>query len=174
MMILTLLVLSALPIGAPVPDFAAPNQDGRLIKLSELRGKPVLVYFYPKDDTPGCTKEACALRDRFARFQEAGLVILGVSRQDAESHRAFRAKYHLPFDLLTDEDGAVAKLLGVETYAIIGIHKRQSLLIGADGRLIAFFGAVDPETHADEVLEKLAASTRGASDGLSGGVPDPK
>lgn len=174
MTIFTLLVLSALPLGAPVPDFAAPNQDRRLIKLSELRGKPVLVYFYPKDDTPGCTKEACALRDRFAKFQKAGIVILGVSRQDAESHRAFRAKYHLPFDLLTDEDGAVAKLLGVETYAIIGIHKRQSLLIGADGRLIEFFGAVDPETHADEVLAKLAASPRVATDGPSGGVPDPK
>lgn len=140
-----------------MPDFAAPNQDGKVIKLSELKGKPVLVYFYPKDDTPGCTKEACALRDRFAKFQAAGIVILGVSRQDAKSHQAFRAKYHLPFDLLTDEKGEVAKLLGVETYAIIGVHKRQSLLVGADGTLVEFFGAVDPETHADEVLEKIAS-----------------
>jgi peroxiredoxin Q/BCP len=152
-----LLLLAALPVGAPVPDFAAPNQDGKIIKLSELKGKPVLVYFYPKDDTPGCTKEACALRDRFAKFQAAGIVILGVSRQDAKSHQAFRAKYHLPFDLLTDEKGEVAKLLGVETYAIIGVHKRQSLLVGADGTLLEFFGAVDPETHADEVLEKVAS-----------------
>jgi len=151
------LLLAALPVGAPVPDFAAPNQDGKVIKLSELKGKPVLVYFYPKDDTPGCTKEACALRDRFAKFQAAGIVILGVSRQDAKSHQAFRAKYHLPFDLLTDEKGEVAKLLGVETYAIIGVHKRQSLLVGADGTLVEFFGAVDPETHADEVLEKIAS-----------------
>ena len=114
------------------------------------------------------------MRDRFAKFQQAGIVILGVSRQDAESHRAFRAKYHLPFDLLTDQDGAVAKLLGIETYAIIGIHKRQSLLVGADGKLIEFFGAVDPDAHADEVLQKLAASTHVASDETSGGVPDPK
>jgi thioredoxin-dependent peroxiredoxin len=153
-------LLAALPVGAPVPDFAAPNQDGKVITLSALKGKPVLVYFYPKDDTPGCTKEACALRDRFAKFQAAGIVILGVSRQDAKSHQAFRAKYHLPFDLLTDEKGEVAKRLGVETYAIIGVHKRQSLLVGADGTLLEFFGAVDPETHADEVLEKLASSEK--------------
>jgi peroxiredoxin Q/BCP len=170
---LALLVLSSLPVGAPVPDFSAPNQDGKAVTLSEFKGKPVLVYFYPKDDTPGCTKEACALRDRFTKFQAAGIVILGVSRQDGESHRAFRAKYHLPFDLLTDRDGAVSKLLGVETYPLIGVHKRQSLLIGADGKLVAFYGAVDPETHADEVLRTLAAANVVAA-GSSGEAPTSK
>lgn len=158
-----LLVVAALPVGAPVPDFAAPNQDGKVVKLSELKGRPVLVYFYPKDDTPGCTKQACALRDRFEKFLKAGVVILGVSRQDAASHRAFRAKHRLPFDLLTDADGSVATRLGVETYAVIGIHKRQSLLIGADGRLLEFFATVDPERHADEVLARLAQSASPAA-----------
>jgi peroxiredoxin Q/BCP len=95
--------------------------------------------------------------DRFTKFQAAGSSSRRV-RQDGESHRAFRAKYHLPFDLLTDREGALAKLLGVETYPVIGIHKRQSLLIGADGKLVAFYGAVDPETHADEVLRTLATA----------------
>ncbi len=162
---LALAMICALPVGAPVPDFSAPNQDGKVVKLSELKGKPILLYFYPKDDTPGCTKEACALRDRFDKFTKAGILIFGISRQDAGSHRAFRAKYHLPFDLLTDSDGELAKRLGVETYPIIGIHKRQSLLIGADGKLIEFFGSVDPEMHADEVLQKLAAAS---------GIPAPK
>ena len=149
------LAVAALPVGSPVPDFTAPNQDGKAVSLTSFKGQPVLVYFYPKDDTPGCTKEACALRDRYATFQKAGIVILGVSRQDAESHRAFRAKYKLPFDLLTDKDGDVAKALGVDTMPVLGIHKRQSLLIGADGKLVAFFHDVDPEKHADEVLALL-------------------
>jgi peroxiredoxin Q/BCP len=149
------LLLSGLAVGSPVPDFSAPNQDGKVVKLSELKGKPVLVYFYPKDDTPGCTKEACSIRDQYARFTKAGLVILGISRQDAESHKAFRAKYHLPFDLLTDKDGDIAKLLGVDSYPLVSMHKRQSLLIDADGKLLEFYGSVDPEKHADEVLAKI-------------------
>src|SRR6478672_4717328 len=123
--LIALLALTAgLPAGSPAPDVAAPNQDGKLVKLSELKGKPVLLYFYPKDDTPGCTKEACSLRDDYSRFQKAGAVILGVSRQDAESHKAFRAKYHLPFDLLTDKDGSFAKAFGAETMPVVGYHKR--------------------------------------------------
>ncbi len=147
--------VAGLPPGSPVPAFSAPNQDGKTVSLKDFSGKPVLIYFYPKDDTPGCTKEACALRDRFSRFQKAGAIILGVSRQDAASHRAFREKYRLPFDLLTDKDGDIAKALGVGTVPIIGVHKRQSLLVGADGKLAAFYGDVDPEKHADEVLAQI-------------------
>src|ERR1700678_2416686 len=95
---LLLAVLAGLPVGTLAPDVSAPNQDGKLIKLSDFRGKPVLLYFYPQDDTPGCTKDACTLRDDCSRFTKAGAVILGVSRQDADSHKAFRAKYHIPFD----------------------------------------------------------------------------
>jgi peroxiredoxin Q/BCP len=160
---LLLALLSGLPVGTPAPDVAAPNQDGKLIRISDFKGKPVLVYFYPKDDTPGCTKEACTLRDDYARFTKAGAVILGVSRQDAESHKAFRAKYHIPFDLLTDKDGDFAKAFGVETMAIIGLHKRQSVLIGADGKVLKFFTDVDPEAHSAEVLKLLGAAAAPAA-----------
>lgn len=158
--LVSLLLLTSLPEGSVVPDFSAPNQDGKEVKLSDLKGKPVLIYFYPKDDTPGCTKQACDLRDRYAQFQKAGIVVLGVSRQDAKSHQAFRAKYRLPFDLLTDKDGELAKKLGVELMPLVGVHKRQSLLIGADGKVVAFFADVDPKTHAELVLKKLAPAEK--------------
>jgi peroxiredoxin Q/BCP len=155
---LTVALLTAgLPTGAQAPDISARNQDGKLIRLSDLKGKPVLIYFYPKDDSPGCTKEACELRDSYAAFQKAGAVILGVSTQDAASHRAFRAKYHLPFDLLVDEDGAVAKAFGVASVPVIGYHQRQSVLLDAQGKVVKFFDKVDPATHSTEVLKLLGA-----------------
>jgi peroxiredoxin Q/BCP len=115
----------------------------------------VLVFFYPKDDTPGCTKEACSLRDVYRQFQAHGAVVLGVSRQDAKSHQAFRAKYHLPFDLLVDPDGKVAAAFGVGEYPVVGLHKRQSVLIGPDGKVVRCYPDVDPEKHAAEVLKDL-------------------
>jgi peroxiredoxin Q/BCP len=155
-LLLSLVAAAGLAPGTAVPDVSAPNQDGKVIKLSDYRGKPVLLYFYPKDDTPGCTKEACSLRDDYAKFQAAGVVILGVSRQDAESHKAFRAKYHLPFDLLVDADGKFAEALRVETMPVVGFHKRQSLLIDPEGKIAKFFPDVDPTTHSAEVLQLLA------------------
>ena len=149
----SLVLLAGLTVGAKVPDFSAKNQDSKEVKLSDFKGKKLLVYFYPKDDTPGCTKEACSLRDEYGKFTKAGIAILGVSRQDAESHKAFRAKFHLPFDLLTDEDGALAKQLGVETMLIVGYHKRQSLLIDEGGKVVRFFDDVDPTTHTAAVMK---------------------
>jgi peroxiredoxin Q/BCP len=145
----------ALSPGDKVPDFSAHNQDGKVIKLSELKEKPVLIYFYPKDDTPGCTKEACTFRNEYTKFKKLGAVIFGVSRQDEKSHQKFREKHHLPFDLLVDQDGSLAKALGVSTMPIIGFHKRQSVLIGPDGRLFRFYSDVNPEAHVDEVLKDL-------------------
>jgi peroxiredoxin Q/BCP len=153
--LLALVVSAGLAPGTVVPDIAAPNQDGKLVKLSDYRGKPVLLYFYPKDDTPGCTKEACNLRDDHAKFEKAGAVVLGVSRQDADSHKAFRSKYHLPFDLLVDKDGKFAEAFGVSTMPVVGFHKRQSLLIDKDGKVVKFFDDVDPATHSAEVLKLL-------------------
>jgi peroxiredoxin Q/BCP len=146
-----------LAAGDPAPDFTAPNQDGKAIHLSDFRGKPVLIYFYPKDDTPGCTKEACSFRDEFTRFQKMGAIVLGVSRQNSKSHQEFRTKYHLPFDLLTDKDGKLAESYGVGLMPIIGYHKRQSALISADGKLIRFYPDVDPSKHTDQVLRDLEA-----------------
>jgi peroxiredoxin Q/BCP len=152
--LLATLLAAGIAPGTAIPEVSAPNQDGKVVKLSDFKGKPVLLYFYPKDDTPGCTKEACHLRDDYTRFQKAGAVVLGISKQDAASHKAFREKYHLPFDLLTD-DGSVAKAFGVETIPVVGYHQRQSILIGADGKVIKFFDNVDPEAHSAEVLKLL-------------------
>jgi peroxiredoxin Q/BCP len=150
-----LLGLLGLKSGDPAPEFTAKNQNGKIVRLSDFKGKPVLLYFYPKDDTPGCTKEACTFRDEYTKFQNMGAVILGISRQGAKSHQAFKAKYHLPFDLLTDEDGKLAESYGVGLMPIVGYHKRQSALISADGKLIQFYPDVDPAKHSAQVLNDL-------------------
>lgn len=155
--ILVSLAVTALKVGEKVPDVAAPNQDGKLVRLSELRGKRVLLYFYPKDDTPGCTLEACSFRDDIGRLTELGVVVLGISRQDAKSHQAFREKHALNFDLLTDADGSIAEKLGIGRIPLIGLHKRQSLLIDRDGTLLRRFDNVDPAHHSDEVLQLVTS-----------------
>ena len=142
-------------VGDPVPDLEAKNQDGKTIRLSDFRGKPVLLYFYPKDDTPGCTREACELRDEYSKFQRLNAVILGISAQTEESHREFKNKYHLPFDLLVDKKGELAQALGLDMTPLIGLHKRQSALLSPSGRLVRVYKKVDPEKHASEVLDDL-------------------
>ena len=154
-LLLALVAAAGLAPGTAAPQFTAQNQDGKTVKLSDFSGKPVLIYFYPKDDTPGCTKEACSLRNDYAKFEKAGAVILGVSKQDAKSHRAFKAKYHLPFDLIADTDGKLAEAFKVEHYPIVGIFKRQSVLLDGQGKVVKFFDDVDPATHAAQVLALL-------------------
>lgn len=141
--------------GDEAPAFSAKNQDGKLIRLSDLQGKNVLLFFYPKDDTPGCTKEACQFRDQYLEIKNKNTEIFGVSRQDAESHRKFKAKHKLPFDLLLDQDGIIAKAYGISTIPIIGFFERKSVLIGPDGHIVRFYLKVDPHTHAAEVLKDL-------------------
>jgi peroxiredoxin Q/BCP len=157
--VISLLVLSVLTLGLSkgdkAPEFSSKNQDGKVVHLSDFSGKPVILYFYPKDDTPGCTKEACAFRDEYSKIKNQGAVVLGVSRQDEQSHRAFRAKHHLPFDLLSDGEGKLAALYGVESMPVVGYLKRQSVLIGADGKVIRFYPDVNPGTHTAEVLHDL-------------------
>lgn len=145
----------AIAPGEIAPEFSTKNQDGKTVTLSQFKGKPVLLYFYPKDDTPGCTKEACEFRDSYSELQSHGAVILGISKQDEASHRQFKAKYHLPFDLLVDGDGTIAQAYGVGTVPLLGFFKRQSVLIGPDGRVIRQYPSVDPAQHAHEVLEEL-------------------
>jgi thioredoxin-dependent peroxiredoxin len=148
--------------GTPAPDFALRSDTGETIRLSELRGKPVVLYFYPKDDTPGCTTQACGIRDAYAEFERAGAVVLGVSPDDEASHVKFKDKYDLPFTLLVDADHEVADLYGVwgekeymgRTY--LGVS-RSTFVIAEDGTVKRALHNVKPATHADDVLAILAA-----------------
>jgi peroxiredoxin Q/BCP len=144
--------------GDAAPDFEARDADGNAVRLSDLRGQKVVLYFYPKDDTPGCTKEACSFRDAFAEYGRRGIKVLGVSTDDEKSHRKFAEKYSLPFTLLADTDHAVADLFGVygeKQFAgrkYMGVS-RQTFLIGEDGRVVKVFDKVKVDEHADEVLK---------------------
>lgn len=137
--------------GDPAPDVTLALQDGRRISLASLRGKQVVVYFYPRDSSPGCTTEAQELKARFAELTAAGIVVVGVSSQDARSHQAFRAQEDLPFDLAVDEDRAVARAFGVPARPG-GLSARQTFLVGADGKLKKIWRVVTPQGHAAEVL----------------------
>ncbi len=142
------------------PDFTLPDQDGKEHSLSEYRGQWVLVYFYPKDDTPGCTKEACSIRDAFPRFQELNIKVLGISVDSPESHKKFAEKYQLPFTLLSDVHKKVVahygvwgekKFMGREYEGVI----RSSFLIDPTGTIEKIYTEVKPEKHAEEVLRDL-------------------
>jgi thioredoxin-dependent peroxiredoxin len=144
--------------GDAAPDFEARDAEGNNVRLSELRGQKVVVYFYPKDDTPGCTKEACSFRDSFAEFGRRGIKLLGVSTDDEKSHRKFAEKYSLPFTLLADTDHAVADAFGVygeKQFAgrkYMGVS-RATFLIDEGGRVRKVFDKVKVDEHADEVLK---------------------
>ena len=147
--------------GDPAPDFTLTSDRGKAVTLSSLRGKPVVLYFYPKDDTPGCTTQACGIRDAYGEFERAGAIVLGVSPDDESSHVEFRNKYELPFTLLADEDHAVAEQYGVwgeKKYmgkSYMGIN-RSTFVIDADGNVKKAMRNVKPATHADDVLAALA------------------
>jgi peroxiredoxin Q/BCP len=146
--------------GKPAPDFELSSDAGETIRLSELRGKPVVLYFYPKDDTPGCTAQACGIRDAYGEFEQQGAVVLGVSPDDERSHGKFRDKYELPFTLLADTDHQVAERYGVwgeKTYrgrTYLGV-KRWTFVIDEDGNVKKVFPDVKPAEHADNVLAAL-------------------
>ncbi len=147
----------ALVTGDALPGFSAKNQDGKIITSADVQGKPVLFYFYPKDETPGCTKEACSFRDAFSKFKEKGILVYGVSSQDLKSHKEFANKYHLPFDLLDDSSGTLVKLFGIDKMPIIGLYKRQSVLVSSEGKVLKVYKDVEPKTHAAQVLTDLEA-----------------
>jgi peroxiredoxin Q/BCP len=148
-------LFSALSPGTKAPDFTAKNQDGKAISLADLKGKYVLLYFYPKDDTPGCTKEACSFRDGFELLRKHGAVVLGVSKQDEKSHQEFRAKYKLPFDLLVDNDGKLASAYGIASMPVVGYFKRESVLIDPNGKILKQYKDVNPEVHSKQVLQDI-------------------
>lgn len=150
-------------IGEPAPDFELPDQDGQLHSLEDYRDQWVVLYFYPKDETPGCTTEACEFRDDIFAYRKMGAQILGVSLDDVESHKAFAENHGLPFPLLADTEGSVADAYGVKTKMFgMTVAKRQTFIIDPDGMLARHYGTVKPETHSAEVLadlETLAAAT---------------
>ncbi|TLZ42769.1 MAG: thioredoxin-dependent thiol peroxidase [Methanobacteriota archaeon] len=147
-------------VGERAPDFALKSDDGRRYALKDFRGKKVVLYFYPKDDTPGCTKEACSFRDNLARVTSKGAVVLGVSRDDTASHAKFRDKYDLNFPLLSDDEGKVTDAYGVwkmknlygrEFFGIV----RTTFLIDEEGKISRIWPKVKVEGHTDEVLAAL-------------------
>jgi peroxiredoxin Q/BCP len=147
--------------GAKAPDFTLLTHDGTKLKLSSLRGHPVVIYFYPKDDTPGCTKEACGFRDATAKLAKHHAVVLGISPDSPESHEKFRKKYKLPFTLLADEGHKVAEKYGAwrekNMYGkkSMGIA-RSTFIVDASGKVTKVFKAVKPDGHEQQVLEALA------------------
>ena len=144
--------------GDKAPDFKVHDADGKTVTLKDFRGKKVVLYFYPKDDTPGCTKEACAFRDSSAKFKKRGIEVLGVSLDSEASHKKFANKYDLPFRLLADTDKAISESYGTygekkfmgRTY--MGNH-RMTFLIDEKGKIKKIFNKVKPEEHAEEVLD---------------------
>lgn len=146
--------------GQFAPDFKLQSDQGEWIRLSDLRGKKVVLYFYPKDDTPGCTKEACSFRDAYSLFTMKGAAVVGISPDSVESHQKFRSKYALPFYLLSDPDHQVAEQYGAwgqkksfgRTYEGI---LRTTFVIDEEGKIVKIFPDVNPEDHAQEVLEYL-------------------
>ncbi|MHB8468508.1 MAG: thioredoxin-dependent thiol peroxidase [Gaiellaceae bacterium] len=146
--------------GHAAPEFELKTDAGETVSLSSLRGKPVVLYFYPRDDTPGCTTQACGLRDAWAELEQAGAVVLGVSPDDEKSHAKFKRKFDLPFTLLADTEHAVAEQYGVwgeKSYLgrkYMGVN-RSTFVIGADGAIVRVMHDVKPATHADEVLAAL-------------------
>ena len=172
MAILTLLTVAAIglqatssdqvAVGQPAPEFELPDQDGQLHSLEDYRDRWVVLYFYPKDETPGCTTEACEFRDDIFAYREMNAQILGVSLDDVESHKDFAENHELPFPLLADSEGTAADAYGVKTkFAGMTVAKRQTFVIDPRGNLAKHYEDVNPETHTAQVLvdlEKLTAT----------------
>ena len=154
----------ALQIGDAAPDFTLPDQNGELVSLAGFKGQRVVIYFYPKDDTPGCTKEACNFRDQWGRFEQHGIAVLGISKDGAGSHAKFIAKYDLPFTLLTDAEPCPV----AESFGSYGLKKfmgreymgmmRHTFVVDGEGRIERAYLKVKAETMADDILSDLALS----------------
>jgi len=145
-------------VGEPAPAFRLQDQDGKWHTLADYKGKWVAIYFYPKDDTPGCTTQACSFRDNIFAFNKEGAVILGISVDDVESHKKFAEKHGLPFTLLADADKAVAKQYGVlKNYGVAEFARRDTFIVDPEGRIAKHYESVKPEGHSEVVLEDIKA-----------------
>ena len=145
--------------GSPAPPFRLPDQNGKLVSLADQRGKWVVLYFYPKDNTPGCTTEACDFRDNIFAFRQLGAVVLGISVDDIESHRGFAAEHRLPFTILADSAKQVSKDYGVlhRPLGLMELARRETFIIDPEGRIAKHYRDVDPEKHSKQVLADLKA-----------------
>ncbi|MGK7908667.1 MAG: peroxiredoxin [Synechococcus sp.] len=142
----------ALSVGTTAPAFSVKDTNGNTVSLSDFSGKTVVLYFYPKDDTPGCTKEACSFRDSYDIYQDKDVTVLGVSLDDSASHQAFTNKYSLPFPLLADTEGALTRAYDVDGG---GYAKRVTYVIDGDGQIIKVYDSVKTDTHAADILADL-------------------
>ncbi|MCP4044755.1 MAG: peroxiredoxin [Gammaproteobacteria bacterium] len=149
-------------VGAEAPAFHLQDQNGKWRALEDYSGQWLAVYFYPRDDTPGCTKEACNFRDNIYAFKAIGAAVVGISVDDVESHKEFSDKYKLPFTILADENSETAKAYGVlRDYKLLKLASRQSFLISPEGKVAKHYADVDPDTHTDEVLADIKAFMKG-------------
>jgi peroxiredoxin Q/BCP len=156
-------------VGDAAPDFRLQDQNGDWHALADYHGTWLAVYFYPKDDTPGCTTEACNFRDNIYAFRAIGAEVVGISVDDVDSHKEFEQKYELPFTLLADVGGEVSKTYGVlRDWKLMKIADRQSFLVNPDGIIVRHYDDVDPETHTQHVLEDIQALREGATSAASG------
>jgi peroxiredoxin Q/BCP len=144
---------AGLSVGDVAPGFSLPDDANIVRSLDGFRGKFVVLYFYPKDNTPGCTKQACQLRDRYGDFQKEDIVVLGINYDSPETHRAFKEKYHLPFFLLSDRDKSVAKKYGAKNWWFIPIPYRMTFVVDPEGIVQEIMNSVDISTHAAEILK---------------------
>jgi len=160
----TLLLLLSAPIfaddvpavGSDAPSFNLQDQNGEWHALGDYRGQWLAVYFYPKDDTPGCTTEACNFRDNIYAFKAIGAAVVGISVDDVDSHKEFSDKYKLPFTILADEDGKTAETYGVlKDYKLLKLASRQSFLVDPEGKIVKHYADVDPDEHTDQVLADI-------------------
>jgi peroxiredoxin Q/BCP len=142
--------------GDPAPDFTLESDTGERVTLYSLRGRPVVLYFYPKDDTPGCTRQACGIRDAWSEFQNAGAEVFGISADTQASHERFKSKYTLPFALLADPKHKLGEPYGVAQEGKDS-YERSTFVIDADGNVTRVLRRVNPDSHADEVLAALSA-----------------
>jgi peroxiredoxin Q/BCP len=153
-------------VGGPAPEFKLQDQAGKWHSLADYRGKWVALYFYPKDDTPGCTTQACSFRDNVFAFDKEGAVILGVSVDDVASHKAFAEKHGLPFTLLADADKSVTRSYGVlKNYGVMEVARRDTFIIDPQGRIAKHYESVDPKDHSKLVLEHIKALKAAGSKG---------
>lgn len=156
----TLIKNAILEVGEKAPDFEALDEHGKKVSLKQFKGKTIILYFYPKDNTPGCTKEACSLRDRFISFKKKNIIILGVSKDSQKSHQGFIEKHDLPFTLISDIDKKIQQAYGVWQEKTMYGKKtmgtvRTTYIISPEQKIVYVFDKVDCEHHAEEILEKL-------------------